>query len=561
MRGNGHDPLFDLDLGRAKIEENRQAGLTFLHCHPGGFAYWENLISDAVAAVDGPAKRGELLERAVTVLIEKTPPIVRDQIFDWALDYGRILGLDDDTIQQHIATGQRKAKPSPLVYEAPRKEQDHTWWREKLINFPALCDQEFPELKWVVPGLFPEGVTLVVSRPKLGKSWLFLQIGSAVANGVPTLMSNAEAPPCGDVLYLALEDSERRLQRRGKKYFGSNKNAWPRRLTPATEWKRLDQGGLEAIEAWAQSVPNPTLVLIDTLKRVRPPRGRTQTDYEADYEACEGLQKLAGKIGLAIMVAHHDRKAEAEDVFDTVSGTLGLTGGVDTIAILKRKGSGDGAPVTLHIEGRDLEEEIAKAVRRDKETCRWTIIGEAAEVQRSTERTRILAALKHASEGLSVTEIVARACLASRNAAYLMLGRMCEDGAVERIKNGLYGLPGTRERMSAAKANANGAGKRQIDRSEPIIPKNQEDNNLSPNLSAEMAETDRQKPICQSVSPKKAETDPETDLNILNGQGKSDQSVYLSASSANPHSPNGTATDTDDDITPWDQLHPQRTFQ
>jgi hypothetical protein len=94
-------------------------------------------------------------------------------------------------------------------------------------------------------------VTLLASRPKLGKSWLLLQIGLAVANGVTTLVSSEEAI-CGDVLYLALlEDSPRRLKRRMQKYCGLNRDAWPRRFTPATNWKRLDEGGLDALRLGA----------------------------------------------------------------------------------------------------------------------------------------------------------------------------------------------------------------------------------------------------------------------------------------------------------------------
>ena len=56
-----------------------------------------------------------------------------------------------------------------------------------------------------------------MSRPKLGKSWMLLQIGSSIAGGVTTLVS-ADKSLCGDVLYLSLEDNRRRVQRRMTKY-------------------------------------------------------------------------------------------------------------------------------------------------------------------------------------------------------------------------------------------------------------------------------------------------------------------------------------------------------
>jgi RecA-family ATPase len=200
----------------------------------------------------------------------------------------------------------------PKSESSAKPESANDWWQPKLINVKKLCDMKFEPLKYVVPGLIPEGVTLLASRPKLGKSWLILQITTAVANGTVTLTTGDGPPPAGDVLYLALEDNPRRLHRRLTKYFGAISANWPARLEVVTEWKRLDQGGLDGSREWFKSVPNAVLVAIDTLKKVRPPKRNGQSDYETDYEACEGLQKLAGELGISIIVAHHDRKMDAD---------------------------------------------------------------------------------------------------------------------------------------------------------------------------------------------------------------------------------------------------------
>jgi hypothetical protein len=329
--------------------------------------------------------------------------------------------------------------PAPKLVEPtnkPGSTPNKDLWKARLIDVQQLCDERFPELKYVVPGIVPEGVTLLASRPKLGKSWLLLQTGSAVATGTVTLV-DADTPVCGDVLYLALEDNPRRLQRRLTKYFGAQRENWPKRLTLATSWRRVDQGGIDDLRAWCRSVAGPTLIMIDTLKKMRPPKRQGQTDYDADYEACQGLQELAGVFGVAIIVAHHDRKMDAEDVFDTVSGTLGLTGGVDTVAIIKRGGQG----TTLHVEGRDLMETIEKAISFDRETCRWTVLGEASQVNVSAERARVLSALEGAAEGLTVGAIMEAAQIKTRNAADLILGRMVQAGSLSRVGRGNYCLP------------------------------------------------------------------------------------------------------------------------
>jgi hypothetical protein len=360
----------------------------------------------------------------------RVPPHI---LREFRLPHDCLFGADDPPPKQQ----DRKQADAAGATKQPAK--DKPTWRDKLINVQELCDMRFAPLKYVVPTLIPEGVTLLASRPKLGKSWALLQICSAVASGTATLVES-DQPPHGDVLYCALEDNRRRLQRRLTKYFGADRTSWPARLTLATEWARLDRGGVAELREWCGSVEKPTLIAIDTLKKIRAPKRNGQSDYDADYEACQGLQELAGEFGISIIVAHHDRKMEAEDVFDTVSGTLGLTGGVDAIAMLKRRG----LATVLYIQGRDLPDAVEKAVSLDRETCRWHILGEAAEVVRSSERVRVIAALRAGPpEGLSVAEIKIEADFRSRGAADKLVQRMAKSGEIERRSRGKYGLPCT----------------------------------------------------------------------------------------------------------------------
>jgi hypothetical protein len=72
---------------------------------------------------------------------------------------------------------------------------------------------------------------------------------------------------------------------------------------------------------------------------------------------------------------------------------LGLTGAVDTVMLLWREGSG----TVLAAKGRDVEE-TTKAVVFNRETCIWSIIGDADAVKRSTERETIMGAFAEASD-------------------------------------------------------------------------------------------------------------------------------------------------------------------
>ena len=103
-----------------------------------------------------------------------------------------------------------------------------------------------------------------------------------------------------------------------------------------TDWRRADAGGVDDIRAWCQSVAKPILIVVDTLEKFRPVAKAHAAAYSTDYQAINGLHKLAHEIDVAVVVVHHVRKMEADDPFDMVSGTNGLTGAADTTLVLKK---------------------------------------------------------------------------------------------------------------------------------------------------------------------------------------------------------------------------------
>jgi hypothetical protein len=311
-------------------------------------------------------------------------------------------------------------------------------WRDNVISATALKGKHFDPVKFILPGYISEGVTIFAGKPKIGKSWLLYDVCVACA-GDRFVLGDLK-PSQGDVLYLALEDSQRRLKHRLQKLCPIGN--WPDRLTLAAEWKRADNGGLEHLEEWCGSVEKPLLIVIDTLERFRPSVKANTPAYSADYAAITGLHALAHRRGVAIVVIHHVRKMEADDPFDMVSGTNGLTGAADTTLVLRRQAGS----VSLHARGRDIEEKET-ACQFNKDTCRWTILGDAQEVQVSSERSTILAALADApSDGMSVSEIWAAAGGRDRNSVDQLLFKLHRSGEVVRVRRGIYSLPGKKDK-------------------------------------------------------------------------------------------------------------------
>jgi hypothetical protein len=294
----------------------------------------------------------------------------------------------------------------------------------------------FDPIRYVVPGYIAEGCTILAGKPKLGKSWLCLEAGLAVASGTTCL--GGILCQKGSVLFLALEDNRRRLQRRMDKVLSPFGGEWPEAFEYATEWPRADEGGIEHIREWIEGTPDARLIVVDVLAMFRPARGNQQSLYEADYAAVSGLQGLASRYGIAVVIVHHVRKSPAEtDPFEKVSGTMGLTGAADTVLVLDRDSNG----VTLYGRGRDIEE-IETAVTFDKDSCRWIVMGAASEVHRSDERSAIVTALCDSPEPMSPREVSDAAGLPYGNVRQLLV-RMHKAGEVEKVKRGLYRLSRT----------------------------------------------------------------------------------------------------------------------
>ena len=299
------------------------------------------------------------------------------------------------------------------------------------ITAAALMGQVFEPVSWVVDGIIPAGLTILAGKPKLGKSWLMLDVSVATASGGEVLNRRCDA---GDVLYCALEDNHRRLKERMSRLCRSKK--WPERLTFWTEMSRIEEGGLEQLRGWIAGVERPRLIVIDVFAKVRRAMGAKEGVYDSDYRAVSPLKQLADEFGVAVVVVHHLRKMAADDdPLDAVSGSTGLTGAADTILALNRRSQG----VTLYGRGRDVEE-IDVAVEFDRNACRWMVLGDTREVYLSAERSAIIEALRGAAEPLGprdISDVTGHPYANTRRLLHLMI----KDGSIQRPKHGKYAMP------------------------------------------------------------------------------------------------------------------------
>ena len=177
----------------------------------------------------------------------------------------------------------------------------------------ALLAKDIPDLEFIVEDILPVGATLFVGRAKDGKSLAVWNLCLAVASGGVVFGRYPTSP--GPVLYLALEDSERRA----KKRLLDQMRALHMETCPegfevlCWEAPRVGAGLEEHLHGWLDTHPGAKLIVIDILEKVRPPRTRNGSVYQDDYAAVAPLQRLAQDRGIAVVIVHHTSKARAED--------------------------------------------------------------------------------------------------------------------------------------------------------------------------------------------------------------------------------------------------------
>jgi hypothetical protein len=288
---------------------------------------------------------------------------------------------------------------------------------------------DYPEARWAVPGLVPDGVTILAGPKSRGKSFVALDLSVAVASGGPAL-GNMWCDQ-GAVLYLALEDGERRIQGRIRAILQGQ--PVPQNLDIATEWNNTDNGGLEDLELWLAARPNARLVVVDVLAKIKGRPDPQRGVYDQDYATITPFHALARKHGVAVVLVHHTNKGAASDPVLRISGTMGLSGAADTTLVLSREARDMHG--TLDVRGRDVPEREL-ALQFDRDTGCVTHLGAADDFRKSEERRAIIRILLDGG-AMTPTEI-AQALGKKPGTIRGALFKMKKAGEVAALANGKY---------------------------------------------------------------------------------------------------------------------------
>lgn len=246
----------------------------------------------------------------------------------------------------------------------------------QLIDAETLYYKPLEHPKMLIDGVLSDGLAIMAGDSKIGKSWMVLWMCLQISKGEPVWGLPTRKT---DVVYLALEDREWRVQQRMQDLTDTP----PDNLHFGFSCGQLGAELESQIEDVLKDYPSTGLLFIDTLQMVRDNVSSKVNAYAQDYKDLSSLKKIADNHGICIFVVHHTRKErDGGNIFNDMTGSTGIMGVADTGMIL-RKDDRFGDNATLCITGRDVEE---KKLKMQMHGVKWEITEELSADDLRKER-------------------------------------------------------------------------------------------------------------------------------------------------------------------------------
>ena len=242
-----------------------------------------------------------------------------------------------------------------------------------VINGQDLMELNLPPQSFTVRGLLPQGLSILGGAPKIGKSWLMLDLCIRVAKGEPLWGMETKQ---GTTLYLCLEDTLRRIQHR----LNCITEDVPANAYFATASGTLADDLEAQILQFIREHPDTVLVVIDTFQMIRG--NSNEPSYGGDYDEIQKLKRIADSQRISLLLVHHLRKQGDRDPINKLSGTTGITGAVECVFGLDKSRRREDA-ATLVCTGRDIEHRELE-LRFSKDEFVWNLMSDSAKESMGT---------------------------------------------------------------------------------------------------------------------------------------------------------------------------------
>jgi len=310
------------------------------------------------------------------------------------------------------------------IYKTSHVEKNSHEQPIKLTSIKDLLSEPEEEFDYIVDDLLLiGGLSLMVAKPKTGKSTLARQLALSVARGESFLGRKVKA---GLVIYVGLED-RRTDVRRHFRAMGATGNENLKIFVGMSPANAIDE-----LRKVAEN-EKPALIIVDTLARLA--RIKDLNDYSHVTNGLEPILAIARDVGAHLLLTHHAKKGKSEGI-DSTLGSTALVGSVDTVIFLN-KGEKYRTISSTQRDGNDIQKTV---LNFDTET-KITSLGESHE---QAEIDRLKGAILDYLGGQSepVEEINIQEGVEGRRIyCQKAIRQLHNDGYVERTGRGKRGSP------------------------------------------------------------------------------------------------------------------------
>lgn len=216
--------------------------------------------------------------------------------------------------------------------------------------------------RFIVDDMIYPGLHILSGDPKIGKSWLMMDMCLSIAKGEKFLGRRTEK---GHVVYMALEDTFVSLQSRMYELTDEPSDNLQYLLLSNS----IGNGLEEDLQECKKLFPDLKLIVIDTLQKVRE---TVDMKYGTDYKELSLLKSIADQLEIAIILVHHNRKTHDVNPNNMISGTNGIAGCADGLLVFTRNGN----QAKLNISGRGAP---SMELNLSREKAKWKLLDAVPE--------------------------------------------------------------------------------------------------------------------------------------------------------------------------------------
>lgn len=222
-----------------------------------------------------------------------------------------------------------------------------------VIDVSELQNKMLPPIIWVIDDLMPLGGAVMISaKPKMGKTFLALQMALAVASGGEFLGFHANK---NEVLYIDFESSPIIIKTRISMMTADAPKGFYLMTSTPHEFGNIGNGFEAQVNFFLKNHERVKLVIVDTYGLIQGDRVPNKSIYKQEYAEISELNAWARDKGVTLILIHHQNKqADFENPVNGISGSTGITGGLQAYYILSKRNYEDNE-TKLTVGGKEIK--------------------------------------------------------------------------------------------------------------------------------------------------------------------------------------------------------------